>query len=506
MHTVKLLLKTTTSDKSEIEKRFHACNNIHNTLVRHARKLLRKLDHNTEYQLLLSEYKSFLKIDKEKRNKETKVRMSELSKELSSIRKSIGLSEACLQSYIKKYGKQFSKLLSSQQIQKEATRVWKGVERILFSDGEELHFKEFYKLVTIGGKSNTNGVKFSKENLSIEWMGLHIRCKYLKGSTLDYISEALSDDISYCEIKREMFPNGYHYYVIVYLKGESPSKNRVIGDGKTGIDPGTSTMATTSDISVRLFELAPDAKQYEKKIIALQRSMDRSKRISNPNKFNLNGTIKKENHDKWVFSKHYIQMRNKLRSNYRKKSIYIKQSHEIACNELLKDSRNFIVEKMNYKALQKRSKKTEKQEKPSEIKNKDGTTKVVYKYKKKKRFGRSLNNRSPGLFLTILKRKAVRYGGTYTEISTKDFKASQYNHVTDSYEKTTLSERFKIIDGNRVQRDLYSSFLIKNTDDTLKHPDRNICLYEFDKFVKMQDEVIKEMKLKGISMKQCFGF
>ena len=41
----------------------------------------------------------------------------------------------------------------------------------------------------------------------------------------------------------------------------------------------------------------------------------------------------------------------------------------------------------------------------------------------------------------------------------KEFKASQYNHVTDTYEKIPLSKEgdWK---GN-VQRDLYSAFLIQ---------------------------------------------
>ena len=500
MHTVKLLLKTTAYDKFEIEKRFHACNNVHNALVSHAGKLLKQLDHDTEYQQLLSEYISLLKTQGNNKRK------SEISKELSQTRKSIGLTEYSLQSYIKTYGKQFSKCLSSNQVQKEATRVWHGIQKILFSDGENLHFKRFHDLTTIGGKSNNNGVKFDKETLSIKWIGLDIKCKRPKESTLDYISEALNDDISYCEIKREMFPNGYHYYAIVYLKGNPPSKDRLIGKDTTGIDPGTSTIAAVSDTTVTLMELAPNTKRYNKEITKLQRSMDKSLRTMNPNKFNPDGTVKKGNREKWIFSKHYRKMRNKLRSTYRKKQAYIKQFHEIACNKLLENSRNFIIEKMNYKALQKRSKNTEKQDNPSEVKNKDGTVKVIRKYKRKKRFGRSLNNRSPGLFLAILKRKATQYGGTYTEVDTRSFKASQYNHVTDDYQKVTLSERFKMIGDNRIQRDLYSAFLIRNTDSTMTHPDRNKCLKAFDNFVKLHDNLIATMKHNGILMKPCFGF
>lgn len=38
----------------------------------------------------------------------------------------MGFSEYSFQSYIKKCAKQYNKLLSSQQVQKEATRVWQS--------------------------------------------------------------------------------------------------------------------------------------------------------------------------------------------------------------------------------------------------------------------------------------------------------------------------------------------------------------------------------------------
>ena len=141
-----------------------------------------------------------------------------------------------------------------------------------------------------------------------------------------------------------------------------------------------------------------------------------------------------------------------------------------------------------------------------EVKQKDGTVKVIQKYKRKKRFGRSINRRAPARFLLELKRKAEAVGGVYAEVDTKEFKASQYNHVTDTYEKIPLSQREKEIGKRKVQRDLYSAFLIRNADLDFKHPDREKCEYEFEYFAKMQDQLILKMKESGLSMRQCFGF
>ena len=47
----------------------------------------------------------------------------------------------------------------------------------------------------------------------------------------------------------------------------------------------------------KLEELAPNAIQYEKKIQKISQGMDRSRRISNPNKYNEDGTINRSNRD-----------------------------------------------------------------------------------------------------------------------------------------------------------------------------------------------------------------
>ena len=141
-----------------------------------------------------------------------------------------------------------------------------------------------------------------------------------------------------------------------------------------------------------------------------------------------------------------------------------------------------------------------------EVKQKDGTVKVIQKYKRKKRFGRSINRRAPARFLLELERKVEAVGGVYAEVDTKEFKASQYNHVTDTYEKIPLTQREKEIGNRKVQRDLYSAFLIRNADLDFKHPDREKCEYEFEYFADMQDQLILKMKESGLSMRQCFGF
>lgn len=511
MHTVRLLLKPTEYDRQILEKRFHAVSHIHNVLVKHAKKQLQKLYNDREYVSRKAEYTVLLKKEKDKEKKtklsrQEKEQKKQLSAEMNQIIKDLGLSEYGFQSYIKICGEMYSKCLSSQQVQKEATRVWAGVKDVLYGKGNEIHFKKYRDFDTVCGKSNKNGVRFHKDSLITEWMGLSMKCRIPKNN--DYIMEALKSDISYCEIQRKMFPNGWHYYVVLYLKGNATKKITQNGNmgNITGIDIGTSTVAAVSDDLLMLKELAPKCHEYNRKIKKVSKHMDLSLRALNPGKYKPDGTIDRNNHDRWVYSRTYLKNRDLLKTLYRKKSAYIKQSHEEMIKELIRDSSFFVVEKMSFKGLQKKAKKTERSEKTSDIRQKDGTTKQIYKYKRKKRFGKSLNNRAPAEFIEILTKKAELYGGAVYKVDTMKFKASQYDHVSDTYTKHSIHDRERNIDGNTVQRDLYSAFLLKNTDNNLEQTDRDKCIYEFDRFLKQHNELVTEMKHQNISMKQCFGF
>ena len=507
MHTIRFKLETTVYDRQVMEKRFRALSHIHNVMVKHAKKLLKKLAANAEYQELKKQHSALKKIP-EMSPSEKKLE-KQMSSAMKEIRSRLGLSEKGFQAYLKVCGKRFKKCLSSQQVQKEASRVWAGAHKVLFGGGKDIHFKKYMDFDTISGKTNTNGVKFDKDTLSIKWLGLTIKCRPPKKDDAAYTAESLNHKVSYCEIMRKMFPNGWHYYVVVYLDGDAPLKHKRAegaADNLMGIDPGVSTIAGVSGTSAFLEELAPECKKYAEKIIKLQEKMDRSRRAMNPDKYNPDGTVKKGRRGKWKYSNTYKKDQRKLKSLYRQKVAYTKQSHEELANRLTRDSVNFIVEDMSYKALQKRAKRTERQDKVSDVEQKDGTAKKVRKYKRKKRFGKSLNNRAPALFLSILEQKSTRHGGTFVKVDTKSYKASQYDHAADTYNKAPLSQRSKMIGGHEVQRDLYSAFLIRNSNDTYNHPDRLKCIGNFDIFLDMQYRLLADMKRSGLSMKQCFGF
>jgi hypothetical protein len=140
------------------------------------------------------------------------------------------------------------------------------------------------------------------------------------------------------------------------------------------------------------------------------------------------------------------------------------------------------VEEMNFKGLQKRAKKTEQ--------NEDG------KFKRKKRFGKSIANKAPAMLLTIVQQKLERQGETLYKVNTREVKASQYNHETDDYAKKKLSERWNDINGEKVQRDMYSAFLLMNVGSDLKSIDKEKCNERYANFKGKHDEEIKMLASK----------
>ncbi|WP_233192637.1 hypothetical protein [Sporosarcina sp. P2] len=68
------------------------------------------------------------------------------------------------------------------------------------------------------------------------------------------------------------------------------------------------------------------------------------------------------------------------------------------------------------------------------------------------------------------------------KIDTWSVKASQYHHMDDTYQKKTLSDRWNIFGKRHIQRDLYSAFLIQNTNNDLTSIDRNLCNASWSRF------------------------
>ncbi|WP_462408564.1 hypothetical protein [Neobacillus sp. Marseille-QA0830] len=156
-------------------------------------------------------------------------------------------------------------------------------------------------------------------------------------------------------------------------------------------------------------------------------------------------------------------------------------SHEKLANDILALGSDIRVETMRFQSLQKRAKKTTRNKRNGKV-------------NRKKRFGQSIANHAPAMLLSIIERKLGYQGRTIKKIDTYALKASQFDHLSGEYKKKSLSERWNDLGNFRIQRDLYSAFLICNTQENLQSVDIDLCNSQWDCFVNYHHQEIERLK------------
>ena len=477
---VQFHLKTEKYQEDILDKRFEIGRQIYNSLVNITQKRYREMIKTKKYRNLISQLSG------------DKTKDKNIWKQINDIRKQFGMSEYSFYKDVKRLQHHFSDNIDSRTARSIASRLWKAYEKLFFDDGERIHYKKYDSLNSMSGQSSKTGIRF--KNDAIIWNGLKIPIVIDYNNY--YENQALKSEISYCRIVRKFVRKKYKYYVQITFKGNSPLKvdkdtgevKHYIGEGDVGIDIGTSTIAYSSTTDVKILELADKVQNIENEKRRLLRKMDRSRRATNPNKYNEDGTIKKQGNKKvvWNKSNHYIKYQNELKELYRKQADVRKYQHECLANQIISLGENIYVEMMNFQGLAKGSTKTEK--------NDNG------RFKRKKRFGKSIANRAPAMLLSIIGRKLSYYGKRLIKIDTWGAKASQFNHFDGTYNKKKLSQRWNDFNGVRVQRDMYSAFLIMNVAEDLKSFDMNKCNERFENFYLLHNlEVERLGKHKNLS-------
>ena len=481
---VEFPLKTELWQEDILNKRLNIARMMYNSLVNISLKRYHEMIKTNKYRDLQNKIR---KLSKNK--KANKKKLNKLYKELSELRKEYRLTEYDFQKDIKEMQHHFKTNIDSTTAQKIATRLWTAYSDLFFDDGEFIHFKKYGTFNSVEGKSNNTGIRFFKDKQLIKWNDLELPV-IIKGT--DYELEALENDISYCRIVRRYVRGKDKYYIQIVFKGIPPIKHK-LGKGDVGIDIGTSTIAYVSENKVYLDELANKVQNIGDEIAKIQRKQDKSRRATNPSNFKADGTINKKDDKEliWIKSNHYIKNQKLLHKLFRKQTAIRKLQHECLANEILEQGDNIYVEEMNFKKLQKRSKKTSK--------NKKG------RFKRKKRFGKSIANRAPAMLLTIIDRKLKYHNKELIKIHTAKAKASQYNHIDNTYKKKSLGTRWNDLNGIKIQRDLYSAFLIMNINNDLETFDLNKCNDRFDEFVIKHNIEIERLKNNNIKRVKSLG-
>ena len=272
-----------------------------------------------------------------------------------------------------------------------ATRAYHALNRVCLGQAKRVRFRSRGRgISSIENKRNDTGLRFMLQHPEEGNQGFLIWKDDHLPALIDWkdpvVKHGLAHRIKYTRLvsRKASSPqaqgadsHGYRYFAQLALEGVPHHKPKhTVGHEIIGADLGPSTIALvprTGEASLAVFceELAPD----EKHIRRLQRTMDRQRRAANPDNFDERGRIKKTGKKKlqWKQSKSYQKTRRRKAEKERKLAAHRKSLHGRKVHEIVAIGNTVILEKISYKAWQ-------------------------------KRYGRSVNLRAPGMLIEQLKR------------------------------------------------------------------------------------------------------
>ena len=470
-YVISTKIQLSESIAKRLEKSLRISNSAYNEALSFGLKRFEALKQNPYYQELLKARRlAKAGIDKlKKAKKKTKGLAQQVKlydKALFELRKVYGLTEFDLSAYLSKQRRKAGspyQQFNSGEIQVIASQAMKTLEKVLFYQikPHKVRFRSKFDLdVSFRNRVNTTGTRLEPSNRK----GIAYRLYIHKASTFvdipvkafnKYQQMSLSrcEKIKYVQIIRKTIRGKKIYYLQIVCQG-FPTSKVTKGQGVVGIDPGISTVAFASPSEVALVDLVPkNITQKEKLLKRLDRKIERSRRVNNPECYKENGTIKKGARFKRP-SKRQSRLRTQRRKAYRSLSEERKKLQGQLVSRIVSQASIIKIEDLNVKGLQKRSR---------DVRINPKTNRPF----SKKRFGKAVFRAAPSAFRTALETRAFQLGIEIEVISPKDVKPSQYNHITQTFEKKPLSTRVYDLsdDVPGVQRDLYSAFLIGHIEN-----------------------------------------
>lgn len=493
-YVVKLLLDLKVNDYRSVEKSMNVANSIYNDMLSEGKKRINRLRADERYWKLIKDLNNAKEYNEKCSNQ--KIDIKPINNQLKNIVKSYGLSQTDFETFLRdrRHNLDFYKTLSTPEIQVIAKQAFDTIKNVIYfkSKIKNLKFKSKYKDSSFKNKRNDTGLRLI-ENESDKYaykliLGNKHEINIKKNAFNEYQQNCMlrTEKIKYIQIQKSKIKGKFRYYLVIYLQGTPPNKHTV-GTGVVGCDNGVSTLAYVNDSELKLVDLVPEkCLRIEEGIKRLNKQISRKLRLLNPDCYDKNNKVVKGK-KMTNRSNNLTKLMNRVQKKQRKMRIYRNELQNKVCNELLSQGNVIQLEKMNVKALQKRSKNIRINPK----------TNRPYS---KKRFGKSILKASPSSLVTLLKNKARSRGAKIIEINTKDTKPSQFNHIFNKDVKKSLNTRIYDLSDEypNVQRDLYSAILNKYTIQQTKNNkttytiDKTRLTNEFEQYYKlMQDEITK---------------
>lgn len=426
-----LPLKTEVYQEHILEKRFRLGEHLYNNFLNFEKKKFYEMTKRKDYrdaQNLIKELT--IQINSLDEFKESKQLIQELRKQrkeqydiIYNIKKMFDWSEFGFTNDMKKYRKYYKANLNSTICDNLSGRCFKAFEKMeselikdQYRNDEDkvnpcVHYKRKDSLRCLTAKKNSTGIRFSLDEGNrigtVKWQGLVFSIDLSKCTLYEW--QALHSEICYCAVKREKIKGKWKYYIQITLKGHVPDKfdkqtgelKRQLGKGNVGLYFTSTSLTVSTENGVKTYPL--EIKNHEDKKTELLQKMDASRRATNPDNYNEDGTSKEKSEIKgWHFSKAYKKYRADLYEIFRKECEEKKLLQEVLANEVIASGDVFNCNKMDFKFLQ-------------------------------RNLGKKIQTASPSMLKSVIERKLSYHDVSINEIS--------YSKLNPIFEEKNVSKK-----------------------------------------------------------------
>ena len=451
--------------KDILEKRFEIHRQIYNALLQKALTRYRQMAQTRAYRNL----KEALSRTEDQREQK------KLFKERDCLIEKYQLRKYDICRDTTKYRQYFKDHTDSPIVQNLANEVWQAIDSLIHGHAEQVHFKQSGQMKSLAGKTNRSSIKLRDERLV--WKGLQIPIRKKKNNR--YEEQALSQEIRFCRIKKAMIRGKDQYFLDVILKGRIPLKetaedvsSQQVPSEQTkgnheacsvGLDIGFRKLAVVTEDKAVIYALPEKDRGLEKKKRSLVQYMERSRRSMNLDNYLPDGRIRPGSSN-WIYSRNYQKAKLEYGEICRKQAVLQKQEQYGLAKEIISYGDRFFVENLDFAKLSRT--------KPN---------------------GVYMAGTAPGEFLRILEYKLSQQEKQLHRILPFLIKASGFNHHTGTYQKMPLKKSWRIVDGQKVEKNLYSAFLLSNLAEDMQSFDLERCAERFPGFLEAQGEHLKAM-------------
>lgn len=314
--------------------------------------------------------------------------------------------------------------LDANTVQKLATRAYSAANRLLLGQAKRVRFKGPSQMDSVEGKKATVGIRWGKDR--VEWSGLVLPAMIDPTDLVQ--AHGLASRVKYVRLVRRKLGDKQRFAAQLICEGLPYRKERHrLGEGVVGLDLGPQTIAIVCEQQASLEMFCPDVVPNAKVLRRLDRKLDRKRRANNPNNYDVRGRVKPgKNH--WHRSGRQRRTQTLRSEYYRKLAATRKRCHGQLAHQVLALGNVFHVERLSYRAWQ-------------------------------RRYGKSVGTCAPSMFMNRLFHLAESAGGRIVDVNARLAKLSQTCHCGAVTPKR-LSERWhRCACGVSAQRDLYSAFL-----------------------------------------------